>query len=332
MSYLLAVDAGGTSSRAVILDRAGRCLGYGRAGGGNPISSGPALAAQAIVAATRDALAPVAGTKDAAPQVGGALIAMAGALTYASTEWIDRELAPIGVTAPVRLESDLLATFCSGGPELDGYAIVAGTGAAAVRVENGHVVATADGLGWLLGDAGSGFWIGRYVVVEAVAALDNRAEPTALSDLLLAELGIPQTGERSGEGRLLSLATVIERLYTLRPVQLAQFAPLAFQAAAAGDAAAARILREAERAIATTLAALTDASVRGPIVLGGGVLARMTELSEQLAASSATEADPEVRRVPDGTIGAAVLALRAAGIPVDAAVFDTIATSLRALL
>ena len=57
MHNLLAVDAGGTSSRAVILDRHGRCLGYGRAGGGNPISSGPTLAGVEVAAAARDAIA-----------------------------------------------------------------------------------------------------------------------------------------------------------------------------------------------------------------------------------------------------------------------------------
>ena len=36
----LAVDAGGTSTRAVVVDRAGHVLGYGRAAGGNPTSAG----------------------------------------------------------------------------------------------------------------------------------------------------------------------------------------------------------------------------------------------------------------------------------------------------
>jgi Predicted N-acetylglucosamine kinase len=383
MTALLAIDAGGTSSRAVVLDESGRCLGYGRAGGGNPISSGPERAAAAVVAATRDALAqaadalgseggsgvpgtgPVPGAAPAAgvPSSDGGrhvttgpfdlagpldltgpldstgpldlavgLIAMAGARTYVSTDWITTELEPLGLTGTVVIESDLLATFCSAGPELDGYAIVAGTGAAAVRVRDGVVVGAADGLGWLLGDAGSGYWIGHAVVLAAVSALDGRAPGTALVPLLLDALDIPQTADRTRDGRAQVLADAVDRLYSLRPIQLAEFAPLAFAAAADGDTIATHILAEAERSIVETLAAVTDAAVDGPVVLGGGVLARLDALPGQIAASQhALGHDPDVRQVADGTVGAAVLALRAAGIPVDREVFDTIVESLGAL-
>ena len=49
----LAVDAGGTSTRAVAVDAAGEVLGYGRAGGGNPTVGGIAAAVAAIGAAAR---------------------------------------------------------------------------------------------------------------------------------------------------------------------------------------------------------------------------------------------------------------------------------------
>ncbi len=44
---LLAVDAGGTSTRALVLDESGRAYGYGRAGSGNPTSAGGAGAGAA---------------------------------------------------------------------------------------------------------------------------------------------------------------------------------------------------------------------------------------------------------------------------------------------
>ena len=44
----LVIDAGGTSTRAVIVDSSGRCLGYGRAGGGNPTSAGITSAVAAV--------------------------------------------------------------------------------------------------------------------------------------------------------------------------------------------------------------------------------------------------------------------------------------------
>ena len=52
MLSVLAIDAGGTSTRAVIVDEDGSCLGFGHSGGGNPISAGfePALASLAAAA------------------------------------------------------------------------------------------------------------------------------------------------------------------------------------------------------------------------------------------------------------------------------------------
>ena len=63
MLSVLAIDAGGTSTRAVIVDEAGNCLGFGHSGGGNPISAGfePALAS--LAAATRMALESSHGTE-----------------------------------------------------------------------------------------------------------------------------------------------------------------------------------------------------------------------------------------------------------------------------
>ncbi len=79
MSLILAVDAGGTSTRAVVVDPSGRALGYGRGGGGHPLSSGPAGAAQSVGTAVRDALAQA---RTDAATIASATIAMAGAATH----------------------------------------------------------------------------------------------------------------------------------------------------------------------------------------------------------------------------------------------------------
>ena len=57
MASYLAVDVGGTSTRAVVVDEAGRCRGYGATGRGNPTAAGAESAAAAIAHAVTDALA-----------------------------------------------------------------------------------------------------------------------------------------------------------------------------------------------------------------------------------------------------------------------------------
>ncbi|GAA4166792.1 BadF/BadG/BcrA/BcrD ATPase family protein [Gryllotalpicola daejeonensis] len=331
LRLFLAVDAGGTSTRCVAVDEYGGCHGYGRSASGNPISAGPALAARSVAEAAGQALRQAnAAGGESGPRVASVLLAMAGASALSGTELFAAELAPLGVSAPVAFAPDLLATFCSGTWRLDGYALVAGTGATAVRVEGGEVACTADGLGWLLGDEGSGFWIGERVARAAVTDLDRRGPQTALTELLLAELGLT-ADDTLYQGRPAVLQHLVETLYALRPVQLAQFARLAFDAARAGDAVAARIVRDAADALAHTLATVDDAQVDGPVVLGGGTVAQHDELVARIGDARTSGGLPrEVRVVADGVVGAAVIALRQASVAVDEQVFarivDTLAT------
>src|SRR3954452_9178542 len=245
MSEFLAVDAGGTSTRAVAVDSSGRCLGYARAAGGNPTSHGADRAVTSVVAAIEQALA-LSGVDPAAVEL--VMVAHAGGhATY--VEGIERGLAALGMPAPVRTAGDLLALFTSGTHETEGAALIAGTGAIGGAVRGGELVRTVDGTGWLLGDSGSGFWIGHRVARAVVDDLDG-GRPTALTPALLARLDLQHKVDGSHvQGRPPVLGRLITALYELRPVQLSAFAPLAFELAGEDDVAS-EILREAVSALA----------------------------------------------------------------------------------
>ena len=119
----------------------------------------------------------------------------------------------------------------------------------------------------------------------------------------------------------------------MRPVQLAGFAPLVFEAEALGDDVARRIIAEAGEALAATLRAVVVDDVTGPLVLGGSILSQQPSVSGPVVRSfhAATASEARVITVSDGTVGAAVLALRHGGVPVDDAVFARVQTSLAAL-
>jgi N-acetylglucosamine kinase-like BadF-type ATPase len=324
---LVAVDAGGSSTRAVVVDSTGRCLGLGTAGSGNPVSSGPESVALALGTAVRQAIAS-AGVLPAS--IAGAAVAMAGSRSVrlaAGPEHpgITAGLSAAGVDAPFVVESDLLAMFCAGSSDLDGHALVAGTGSAAIRVRDGEVEAVSDGTGWLLGDEGSGFWIGHHVVRAVVADLDGRGPSTGLTPLVLARLGIDD-GQQS---RRSSLNRLTEIVYDMRPVQLARFAPDAFTV---GDATAIAIVEGASRALARTLGTVLDDGIDGPLVLGGSVLLHQARVAVAVETSFRSQGGAgRVVRVADGVAGAAVLALRHRDIDVDPAVFARIDASLAAL-
>lgn len=75
-----------------------------------------------------------------------------------------------------------------------------------------------------------------------------------------------------------------------------------------------------------------DTGLTGPLVFGGGVLAANPSLGDDIAAQVAADGHRlDVIRVSDGVVGAAQLALRAAGHPVDATVLATITATLAPL-
>lgn len=321
MLRYLGVDAGGTSTRAVLVDQDGTCLGIGRAGSGNPVSSGTEFAATQVLAASLQA---VAGAGVPPEAVAGGVVAMAGGRVRAEPGWLNDTCRAGGLPVTFRLESDLHAAFCSATPEGEGYAMVAGTGAIALRVRAHEVDLVSDGIGWLLGDDGSGFWIGQRVARAALAALDGRGPATTLSSALLEQLGLEADPAGRIEGRTRSVQDAIDVLYGQRPVELAGLAPLAF--AAPGDEVAESIVREAGEQLATTLRAVRTPGLTGPLVLAGGVLTRQPALAEQVHALSGGLDAPLL--TDDGLVGAASLALRRNGVETTGPVFDRLTSTI----
>ncbi|WP_164520389.1 N-acetylglucosamine kinase [Specibacter cremeus] len=330
MPHLLAIDAGGTSTRAVILTRAGQCLGYGLSGGGNPISGGFEGAMRSLLEAAEQARATVGRAPVA---LAGATIAMAGASVQISTEALRERFAALGLAGQVMIEPDLLAAFYSGTFHDDGYALIAGTGAVGARVAAGRLAAVADGAGWLLGDDGAGFWLGREVVRAVAAALDGRGPATSLTGATLAELGIRLDRDDRVDGRLRAQQDLISAVYALRPVELSRFARLALEAGGDGpgsDVVARDIVARAAALLARTLETVMAGGPAGPVVFGGSILTKGAAMAAAVRAGLG--APPrEVIAVPDGMVGAAVMALKDAGVRVDADVFGRIGASLAVL-
>jgi N-acetylglucosamine kinase-like BadF-type ATPase len=318
LPIFLAVDAGGTSTRAVALDTSGRAYGYGRAGGGNPTAAGIRYAVNAIGVAAEQAVAGSIGSG----RPTSALVAMAGEKSAGFREQVSARLAALGV-GQIVLEHDLLGMFHSGTAERDGYALIAGTGTVAARIRKGRLDRVVGGKGWLLGDTGGGFWIGHAVARAVAASLDGQGEDTALTGLVLQAMGI-EADTDTVTGRAEALRQLVSGLYARPPVSLAGFAPLAF--AVHDDRMARTILVGASAALADLLSAVRVPDLPGPVVVGGSVIVRgMLAAPARLQAELVPAAgDDPVIPVSDGLVGAAVLVLRHAGRDVDEALFHTI--------
>ena len=150
---VLGGDLGGTSTRILVTDLDGRAVGEGRAGGGNPTAH-PATARDELVVALRDALRHVDPGRVEAGVLG---MAGGGALRDPVVRSAyDEAWRAAGLAGVPEIRSDVEVAFAAGSDATTGTVLVAGTGAVAGRVEDGRLVETSGGHGWLLGDEGSG--------------------------------------------------------------------------------------------------------------------------------------------------------------------------------
>lgn len=201
--------------------------------------------------------------------------------------------------------------------------MIAGTGTVAARIRGGRLDLVVGGRGWLLGDAGGGFWIGHAVSRAVVAALDGQGQSTSLSNLVLQALGI-ESDTTTSAGRAEAVRQLVSALYARPPITLAEFAPLAF--AAHEDRVARPILVGASEALADLLSAVRAPDLPGPVVVGGSIIVRgmMTAPASLQAELVPLMPGGTVIPVSDGLVGAAVLAMRHAGREVDEDLFQTV--------
>ena len=322
---LAGVDAGGTRTRASIVQSSLECRGVGLAGRGNPTSAGPDAAFAEISAAIGRAAA-AAGVS--LSEIDAVTLASAGGTAY-EEGFLTEAMARIGIRAPCAKKGDLAALFCSGTHETSGYSLVAGTGATAVRMVDSAEVQTIDGLGWLLGDTGSGFWIGHHVARAVAAALDGRSR-TSMVQPALEVLGIEPNLVLRG-GRPLASHELVRVVYTQSPFALAALAPIAFLDE--NDAVSVGIVEDAARGLAQAVVDVHADDVTGPLVVGGGVLSGQPRLREGImAALRSSGRVMQVIEATDGLVGATVLGLRDAGVTVDAAAFETVRSTTAAQL
>ena len=127
-----------------------------------------------------------------------------------------------------------------------GVVVAAGTGSVALGVDPSGRHAKVDGLGYILGDQGSGFAVGRRGLASALRHHDGRGGSAALAAL----------AERM-YGRLDRLAASVYASEN-RPAAVARFAPAVAEAARSGDADAIAIWRDAADELAGTATAALD--------------------------------------------------------------------------
>lgn len=227
----LGIDGGGTKTQAMlgcIHDHQLRILGAGQGGPSNPRAVGFDQAFQNIEHAITTAFH-AAGLDRVCVSAITLCLAGAGRLEEKSAveSWIAQsqiaQKARVVSEAEAVLEASHSITSLEQSPNTESeIALICGTGSLAWgRCINDHrQYARSGGWGYLLGDEGSGFWIGQKLLQVACQAADGRSPETDLLKELLLHLNLETPSQligwcyqdSSSRQRIAALAPLVFRL------------------------------------------------------------------------------------------------------------------------
>lgn len=261
-ALLLGIDGGQTSTKALLAAPDGTVLGRGVGGPFDHFMV--AGGAENNRASMRQAVeAALAGHPGAT--IGTVSLGMTGALRPGEDQVVHEALAGIVPGARVVVQPDYVSNLAGASGGRAGIVLVAGGGAISYGRNAAGEDALAGGYGYMIGDEGSAFDIGRRAITAATQADDRRGPATALLSVVLDHFG------------LASIRDIVFTVYAagFSRARISALAPAVTAAAEAGDAVARDIMRSTAAILANTALGVArqlfaaDAAVT--VYLTGGV-------------------------------------------------------------
>jgi glucosamine kinase len=224
----IGIDGGGTKTECIMIDARGRVVARHTAPGCNPNITGPDRARDVLRAALRGLA-----IGQSPPVIARTLLCMAGHRAF----WQEAAtvLAQEKIYGPVDTVDDSLPVLelaTDGGP---GLVLHAGTGSFVAARDKAGKIHYAGGLGWRLGDPGSGYELGRLAIVHALIELQGWSTPTRLTKIVRDATQLADAGS-------------ITRYFYQHPEpnqQIAALAPAVLHLATEGDPAAHQLILDA---------------------------------------------------------------------------------------
>jgi len=271
--FVLGIDAGGTKTVCQLADDSGAILGEARGPGANLQAAGELAVEKTLHTLMDEAMAGHPGSR-----LGAICVGMAGVDRPGDAEVVRGIMRRIGQNAQVLIVNDALVALEAGAPGAPGVVIIAGTGSICYGRNSQGQAARAGGWGYVLGDEGSGYWIGRHALRAVVREADRRGPRTSLTPRALTHFGVDRPQD------------LIHEIYYggMRPGAIAALASQVQDAFVEGDGIAAGILevgvRELVSSAASVVARLQLEHEAFTFVLSGGIFRAVPWMREQLTA------------------------------------------------
>lgn len=294
----MGIDGGGSTLRVVVIDEQLRLVGENiLAKSVNPDTKGVGHdEAKARIKTTIDQLLQQAAIYP--DQLGGAAIGIAGADAAHAEAWLRTVMADVLPGIPAVLSADYEIALFGARGQLKGVLVLAGTGSIAYGINDAGERYTTGGWGALLGDEGSGYWLGLAGMQAAARASDGRGPATSLLPRFVDEL------------KLANPRAMIRWLHDFpnTTAAAATHAKVVMDCAENGDVVAQAICQKAVDELALMAEIILHKLSLDPstVALTGGLLERPNLISLGLCQRLGLPALPVTRHTP--AVGAALLA------------------------
>jgi len=268
--HVLGIDAGGTKTVCLLADEHGAIVSEGRGSGANLHTAGELAVEKVLHEAMEEAI----GDRAITPAV--VCLGIAGVDRVDEMRTVSAIMRRIGYKSRVLVVNDALIGLVAGARDEPGIAVNAGTGSIVYGRNAKFEAARAGGWGHMIGDEGSGYWIGREALAAVMRAADGRGPDTGLTAEILSHFNVDD------ESRLPRIVYDREQ----PRVSVAALGPIVQRAAEQGDAVALRILeRAADELVLAARSVATHLEMRGDefsFYLAGGVFRVVPWLAEEL--------------------------------------------------
>lgn len=266
--YYVGVDGGGSKTLAIVVDEQGNERGRGQAGSSNSSAVGREQATRSICVAVEEAAQAAA----CALPLRAAWFGLAGVDRPEDHRALLPALQPLAEIIRITNDAELLLSALENAV---GVAVIAGTGSIALGRDAHGASTRAGGWGYIIGDEGSGYEMGRLALQAAAQAADGRGPQTVLLDLILKHWNL------SGPGDILG------HVYPGGDnARIARLSTLVLAAAREGDPVARKLVQHAVDELALAALVVGDAldfeDERMPLALGGGLLVHEADLRTQV--------------------------------------------------
>jgi N-acetylglucosamine kinase-like BadF-type ATPase len=267
--HVLGIDVGGSKTVCFLADELGTVLDEVRGPGANLQASGELQVEKIVHHVMEKALVD-------RPRPAVVCIGIAGVDRDDDARVVTSIMDRISRGSRVLVVNDALIALVAAAGESPGIVIIAGTGSIAYGRNARGAAARAGGWGHMIGDEGSGYWIGRQALAAAVREVDGRGPRTALTEDVLAHFGVPDAA---------GLVSVVYNREVPR-ANVATLGPIVQRARDRGDAVATQILEYAADELSLAAASVTARlEMRGdafPFVLAGSMFKVVPSLGEDL--------------------------------------------------